>query len=497
MTLADITRAVSGRLLQAGPDPVEPDEARGLCTVSDSRQVGAGSVFVAIPGQRVDGHDFVPGMGAKGAVAAIVDHPVDGADLPQILVDDTIRALGDLARYNVELRRAQDSPFTVIGVTGSVGKTTTKDLLVLLLSRLGAVAAPVGSFNNEIGLPLTALKVNGDTRFLVAEMGANHMGEIAGLTRIVPPDLAVVLKVGVAHLGEFGSIERTAQAKSEIVRGLVPGGVSVLNADDDRVEAMAALAPGRVIRFGLGARGADGLPVDVRATDVTLDDDDRPRFNLCCGQEDPVPVRLAISGGHNVMNALAASAVARHLGLGSRDIADVLGEARRISPHRMDVRRVDLPDASFTLIDDSFNANPDSTRAGLKALAAWKGPQEGRAPHRIAVLGAMLELGPQTLELHAQVGATCCLEGVDLLVAVGSRTDGEIERMAEALAQGARDQDAGEGRIKVILAHDVDQARSLVEGEACSHPGSVVLLKGSHASGLGGLADAWLGSAHE
>lgn len=248
MSLTEIAQAVDGRLM---PTTVPTDEPVAISAFTDSRQIVPGSVFVAIAGERVDGHDFVPKVGAQGAVAALVDHEIAGAQVPQIVVENTVKALGALAKHNIERRRALESPFTVIGITGSVGKTTTKDLLKSLLSKMGDTVAPVGSFNNEIGLPLTSLKVNAGTRFLVAEMGANHVGEIANLTSLVPPDIAVVLKVGVAHLGEFGSAERIAQAKSEIVRGLVPGGLTILNANDEHVAAMSAIAPADVLWFGL------------------------------------------------------------------------------------------------------------------------------------------------------------------------------------------------------------------------------------------------------
>ena len=221
MSLTEIAQAVDGRLM---PTTMPTDEPVAISAFTDSRQIVPGSVFVAIAGERVDGHDFVPkGRRRRGPWPRLVRPRIAGAQVPQIVVENTVKALGALAKHNIERRRALESPFTVIGITGSVGKTTTKDLLKSLLSKMGDTVAPVGSFNNEIGLPLTSLKVNADTRFLVAEMGANHVGEIANLTSLVPPDIAVVLKVGVAHLGEFGSAERIAQAKSEIVRGLVPG----------------------------------------------------------------------------------------------------------------------------------------------------------------------------------------------------------------------------------------------------------------------------------
>ena len=295
MSVEEIAKAVDGRLIgDAG------SESRATNTVSDSRQAGPGSVFVAIRGERVDGHDFVAKTAGQGATVAIVDHEVKSDGLPQIVVKDTVDALGELARYNIVRRRELDGDFDIIGLTGSVGKTTTKDLLSSLLATVGPTVAPVGSFNNEIGLPLTALRVDEHTRFFVAEMGASHIGEIA------PPNTAIVLKVGVAHLGEFGSRERIAQAKSEIVQGLLPGGTAVLNADDEHVVPMAGLANGDVLWFGLGS----SQEPEVRAIDVTADRSDHAEFTLVDADGNHTPVHLGIPGRHNVMNALAAATVA-------------------------------------------------------------------------------------------------------------------------------------------------------------------------------------------
>ena len=497
MTLDEVVGYVHGRLVDVGHGHQPDRRSVRMRVVSDSRQAGADGLFVAIKGEHVDGHDYVPGLGARGCRAALVDHLVPGADLPQILVDDTVAALGLLARANIDRRRKDSGPFTVIGITGSVGKTTTKDLLASLLALLGSVVAPVGSFNNEIGLPLTALEVGPDTRYLVAEMGANHVGEIASLTRMVPPDMALVLKVGVAHLGEFGSVERIAQAKSEIVQGLVSGGTAVLNADDSRVAAMADLATGPVLRFGTAAEDG-GRERDLDGSARYLDSDglDRPAFELCLRGQQPVQLRLGIPGRHNVMNALAAATVAHSLGLDAERIADELRRQRRISPHRMAVSSVQLQDVSFTLIDDSFNANPDSVRAGLDALAAWKkfdGPV-----YRIAVLGVMLELGDQGEQLHREIGAYCRREGIDALVAVGCR-DQQMDGLVQALVRGAggpsdpnKDQS---GAMRVLFAQDADQADRMVRQLCARHSDrqDLVLLKGSHMSGLSDLADRWQG----
>lgn len=483
MSLTEIAQAVDGRLM---PTTVPTDEPVAISAFTDSRQIVPGSVFVAIAGERVDGHDFVPKVGAQGAVAALVDHEIAGAQVPQIVVENTVKALGALAKHNIERRRALESPFTVIGITGSVGKTTTKDLLKSLLSKMGDTVAPVGSFNNEIGLPLTSLKVNAGTRFLVAEMGANHVGEIANLTSLVPPDIAVVLKVGVAHLGEFGSAERIAQAKSEIVRGLVPGGLTILNANDEHVAAMSAIAPADVLWFGLPQK--EDAQLDTTARDVRCDELDHPSFVLEDKTGRHANVTLGICGQHNVMNALAAATVAMTLGMPIDDVASGLSDVTSISQHRMAVSTVTKPETSFTLIDDSFNANPDSMKAGLDGLSRWHAGAE-QQPFRIAVLGAMLELGPDEHRLHEDVGRYAVEGGADALVTVGSTSDEALDALAEAMAQGGKAVAADPTMVQ--WAHDAEQADRMVTRLATDHEGTVVLLKGSHASGLSALAERW------
>ena len=490
MTLSEIAEAVEGTLERSAVEGVQQNAqmASATAVVSDSRQAGAGSVFVAIKGERVDGHDFVARVAESGAVAAIVEHEVPGAPIAQIVVNNSVRALGALARHNIERRRACEAPFTIVGITGSVGKTTTKDLLKAMLSKLGGTVAPVGSFNNDIGLPLTALNVDESTRYFVAEMGANHVGEIAYLTTIAPPDIAVVLKVGVAHLGEFGSVERIALAKSEIIRGLVSHGVSVLNADDVHVAAMADIAPGDVIWFGRESHAGDGRALALEASNVHHDELDHPSLVLSKGGES-VEVHLAICGDHNVMNALAAATVADYLGLGLDDIARVLTDQRHISPHRMAVSEVRRDGVAFTLIDDSFNANPDSMRAGLDGLAAW-GASRATQPVRIAVLGAMLELGDDEHKLHQSIGAYAAELGMDAVIAVGSQTDASLDALAADIAQGARES-GGAKPVSVELVHTTAQADAAVRSIAAHAADPVVLLKGSHASGLNALAIQW------
>lgn len=452
MSVEEIAKAVDGRLIgDAG------SESRATNTVSDSRQAGPGSVFVAIRGERVDGHDFVAKTAGQGATVAIVDHEVKSDGLPQIVVKDTVDALGELARYNIVRRRELDGDFDIIGLTGSVGKTTTKDLLSSLLATVGPTVAPVGSFNNEIGLPLTALRVDEHTRFFVAEMGASHIGEIARLTRI-------------------------AQAKSEIVQGLLPGGTAVLNADDEHVVPMAGLANGDVLWFGLGS----SQEPEVRAIDVTADRSDHAEFTLVDADGNHTPVHLGIPGRHNVMNALAAATVAMRYGMAPETVARILASQHTISPHRMALSTVNREGTSFTLIDDSFNANPDSMKAGLNGLKAWNS-NDGKEPFRVALLGAMLELGADETALHTSIGTYADELGIDAIIAVGSAQDQHLDALAQALADGARQSQSA----SVDCVHDIDAAEQLVIDLARNHPDAVVLLKGSHASGLSALAERW------
>ncbi|RSX51481.1 UDP-N-acetylmuramoyl-tripeptide--D-alanyl-D-alanine ligase [Bifidobacterium callimiconis] len=478
MTVKEAALAVGGRL------HVRDDEQAGRpigTVVTDSRQAGEGALFVAIAGEHVDGHDFVAKVGQAGAAAALVDHEIADADVPQIVVDDTIKALGLLAKANIERRRAAGTPFTVIGITGSVGKTTTKDLLKALLSSQAPTVAPVGSFNNDIGMPITALQVDEHTRYLVSEMGANHLGEIAYLTSLVRPDVAVVLKVGVAHLGEFGSVENIQKAKSEIVRALDADGVAVLNADDEHVVPMAQLVDGKVLWFGMGDGAAS------KASDVRMDGLDRATFTLALPGQAPADVALAIPGRHNVMNALAAATVAWHLGVPTEDIVAVLEKQSSISPHRMAVSTLKREGAEFTVIDDSFNANPDSMKAGLDGLVGWSGENTDGKPYRVAVLGSMLELGGDEAGLHRGIGEYAAKLGVDAVIAVGSEHDANLDSLAADIVDGVK----AANDPHAELVHNVDDADRAVIDLALAHPHAVVLLKGSHASGLSALATRW------
>ena len=492
MTLAQMVQAVHGSAEHCDCDDLETVTATSV--VTDSRQVVDGALFVAIAGEHVDGHDFVDAAARQGAAAALVEREIKSAPIAQIVVPDTVAALGELAKANLEARKAIDEPFTIIGITGSVGKTTTKDLLHALLSTQGETVAPKGSFNNEIGLPLTALKVGERTRYLVAEMGANHIGEIARLTKIAPPDIAVVLKVGVAHLGEFGSVERIAQAKSEIVRGEAPNAITVLNADDERVAAMSGIAKGDVFWFGIDKAQAHDIDGYMAADDIALDDLGHPVFELVSSQGVEQRVSLGIGGRHNVMNALAAASVAKLLGMPLERIAQVLADTRRISPHRMAVSEVERDGARFTLIDDSFNANPDSMRAGIDGLMAWRS-QEDQQPYRVAVLGSMLELGSDEHNLHRTIGAYALDGGVDALICVGGGDDASLNALAQDIADGGTEAKDADDMRPVRAVKTTQQADDLIRALNAEHPDMLVLLKGSHASGLSALATQWAAEA--
>lgn len=451
-----IASRVGGRL-------VGDDVAVSGPAVVDSREAEPGCLFVALRGARADGHAFVRQAAQRGARAALVEHEVDGAGLAQVVVPDGTRALGDLAREHLADLRRGGGP-RVAAITGSAGKTTTKDLLAQILDDVAPTVAPPRSFNNEVGCPLTVCRATSDTRFLVLEMGASGIGHIAYLTRIAPPDVAVELMVGRAHLGPFGSRDAIARAKAELVEGLAPGGVAVLNADDPRVAAMARQAPGAVVRFSTRAETG----ADVVAAHVRLDALDRPAFELRFAGRS-APVRLRLSGAQHVHNALGAAGAALALGVGLDAVAAALSQATARSPHRMDVRQVRVGDAPVLLLDDSYNANPDSMRAALRALA-----DVARGRRTVAVLGEMLELGPHSADLHREVGREAAALGLDVLIAVGPG--------ARPIAQPLV------GHAEVRDCADADAARSLLEEVV--RPGDAVLVKGSNGSGVWKMAES-------
>ncbi|KJY39174.1 UDP-N-acetylmuramoyl-tripeptide--D-alanyl-D-alanine ligase [Streptomyces sp. NRRL S-495] len=457
LTLAEVAAAVGGTLADADPDalvtaPVEVD----------SRKVRPGGLFAAFAGEHVDGHDYADRALAAGAVAVLASRPVGG---PTVLVDSVVDALGKLARAVVGRADA-----AVVALTGSAGKTSTKDLIAQLLQRLGDTVYPPGSLNNEIGHPMTALRVEDTTRHLVLEMGARHKGDIEYLTSITPPRIGLVLNVGTAHVGEFGSQEAIAEAKGELVEALPADGVAILNADDRLVRAMASRTKARVVYFGESAEA------DVRARDVRLDSTGRPSFTLST-PAGSAPVQLRLYGEHHVSNALAAAAVATELGMTVDDTAEALSEAGALSRWRMEV--VDRADG-VTVVNDAYNANPDSMRAALRALISMG----GRGPERRrtwAVLGEMRELGEDSLAEHDAIGRLAVRLDVTKLVAVGGRE-------AACMELGARNE--GSWGEESVLVSDADAAVELLRSQL--RPGDVVLVKASRSVGLEKVAEALL-----
>jgi UDP-N-acetylmuramoyl-tripeptide--D-alanyl-D-alanine ligase len=445
MTLGEVADVVGGRL--SGADP----QLRVSAPVEfDSRKARPGGLFLAFPGEHVDGHSFVSDALAAGAVAAIVTRPVDA---PSILVSDGQAALAALAAHVI--RRLPD--VFIVGITGSSGKTSTKDLLAQLLERLGPTVAPPESFNNELGHPYTVLLSTVDTKYLVLETSARGTGHIRYLTEIAPPRIGVVLNVGSAHLGEFGSRAAIAQAKGELVEALPADGVAILNADDPLVAAMVSRTGARVVTFGAGG--------DVTASDVGLDGLSRPRFTLHAGDES-ADVALRLSGEHQVANALAAAAAALQCGLPLPEVADALSQAAPRSKWRMEI--TERPDG-VVVINDAYNANPESMRAALDGLA---GIGRGRPGHTWAVLGPMAELGDSSPAEHEALGREFARGGVDRLVAVGDE--------ARAVTRGAAGQDGWAGEAEWVP--DAEAAITLLRKEV--QPGDVVLVKASRAVGL-------------
>ncbi len=467
ITLSELADAVGGRLVRAPrPDaPVGPD------VVIDSRAARAGSLFVAIPGERVDGHDYLAAAAAGGAVAALTVREVD-ADLPQVVVDDTVAGLARLARHAVDRERARG--LVVVGVTGSSGKTSTKDLIGQVLGAFGATVVPPGSFNNEIGAPLTACRIDARTRFLVSEMGARGIGHIRALTGVTPPDIGVVLNVGHAHVGEFGSVEGIASAKGELVEALDADGWAVLNADDPLVAAMASRTGARIAWFSLvgepgpGEARAPGLA--VWASDLVADDLQRFAFTLHAAGAvtGSAPVALGVLGRHNVANALAAAAVALAAGGDLTGVADALGAARPQSRWRMELTT--RPDG-LAILNDAYNANPDSMAAALHSLTGLRRPG-GRL---VAAVGDMLELGDTSARAHREVGELAARLGVDEVLAIGAFGNHVVDGVA-----------AGGGRGQYLEGKD-ELVRHL---RATLGPRDVVLVKASRGLALETVADA-------
>ncbi len=462
LSLAEIADITGGR----PHDIPDPSVRVSGPVVIDSRQVEAGSLFAAFDGEHVDGHDYAGRAVAAGAAAVLAARPVG---VPAIVVPDVEKALGALARAVVE-RLGTD----VVALTGSAGKTSTKDLIAQVLQAHAPTVWTPGSLNNEIGLPLTALKATRETRHLVLEMGARGIGHIAYLTHLTPPRIGLVLNVGTAHIGEFGGREQIAQAKGELVEALpaeAEGGIAVLNADDPLVRAMSARTKARTVLFG------EADDAEIRATEVRMTPGGQPAFTLHTptGCSD---VTLRLYGEHHVSNALAAAAVAHVLGMSVEEIATALSGAGTLSRWRMEVtERAD----GVTIVNDAYNANPESMRAALRALAAMGGAARANGGRTWAVLGPMAELGDASLAEHDAVGRLAVRLNVSKLVAVGGRE-------ASWLQLGAYNEGSwGEESVHVS---DAQAAVDLLRSEL--RPGDVVLVKASRSIGLERVALALL-----
>ncbi|KAA8962638.1 UDP-N-acetylmuramoyl-tripeptide--D-alanyl-D-alanine ligase [Mycobacterium sp.] len=493
LTVAQIADIVGGRL--AGITPQAAAELHVTGTVEfDSRRVTPGGLFVALPGARTDGHDHAAAAVAAGAVAVLAARPVG---VPAIVVAPPVpdpyaegragvlrhdtdgsgaAVLAALAKLASEVAtRLVEKGLTIVGITGSSGKTSTKDLLAAALAPLGEVVAPPGSFNNELGHPWTVLRATESTDYLVLELSARRPGNIAALAAIAPPTVGVVLNVGTAHLGEFGSRQAIAETKAELPQSVPRSGAVVLNVDDPVVAAMADKTAARVITVSRAG------PADVWAGPVTLDELARACFTLHAG-DCAARVQLAVHGDHQVSNALCAAAVALHCGAGVEQVAAALADAHPASMHRMQVTtRAD----GVTVIDDAYNANPDSMRAGLQALA-WM-TRGGRRSW--AVLGEMAELGDDAISEHDRIGRLAVRLDVSRLVVVG------MGRAMSAMHHGAVMESSwgADAANRASLVADAEAALALLRAEL--RPGDVVLVKASNSAGLGDLGDALIADA--
>lgn len=489
ITLRALAEVLGGALSPAAEAIADSASVTGEAVI-DSRLVAPGDAFVAIVGENSNGHDYASVAIERGAAIVLATQELP-LSVPALTVPDVEAALAAWARFALS---RLDKAMQIVAVTGSVGKTTTKDLLAQVLGEEAPTIAPVASFNNEIGLPLTVLRADAATRFLILEMGASGPGHIKYLTSIARPDISVVLCVGSAHMGGFGGIEATARAKAEIVDALSADGVAILNADDVRVRAMAQRSAGQVVFFGESERAiaeaAEDVTASLRGTltasDVRLDPQSRASFTLTRNGFDSAPklsepaelsesaeVTLSVHGEHQVSNALAVASVASTLGIDLPVIAERLSRATILSRYRMEVTH--RPDG-VTIVNDAYNANPESMRAALKSLAAMG--HQGEVAHRTwAVLGEMLELGEDSREEHWTIGRLAVRLNISRLVAVGP---GAAPIHAAALLEGSW----GNESTSVDTA---DDALALLESELA--PGDIVLVKSSNGVGLFALGD--------
>ncbi len=444
MRLSDIVRSAQGQLV--GQDR----EFAGVST--DTRTIKAGALFVALTGPNFDGHDFVEAAAQKGAAAALVAKPSSVA-ITQVVVADPLQALSVFAR---EWRRQFSIP--VIGVTGSNGKTTTKEIIGAILARLGPCLVTRGNLNNHIGVPLMLLEMNETHRYAVIEMGANHIGEIEHLASIAEPTVGIVTNAGAAHLEGFGSLDGVAQGKGELFRALPADGVAVINADDKYASFWRDnRTPEKAFTFGFEQ------PADFTAHKVQAAGD-QGGFKIDFELVTPMgvqPATLGLGGLHNLRNALGACAVAAATGASLKDLVAGLAAVRAVAG------RLELKPAlnGAFLVDDSYNANPSSLKAGLDAFKSFGGA-------RWLVLGNMMELGDSADELHAEVGRYAKQAGIARLFAIGQHSHFAVE----AFGRGAQ------------WFKDIDSL--IAEARSALAPGIAVLIKGSRSNRLERVTNA-------
>ncbi len=418
----------------------------------DTRTIQSGDLFFALRGERLDGHEYLSQAFEKGAYAAVVDRPV-ALHGKFLHVPDTLQALQTLARW---ARQRFAKP--VVAVTGSAGKTTTKDVIAALLSVKLKTGRTVGNFNNHIGLPVSILRLPDDAEVAVLEMGMNHAGEIRDLTRIGLPDVAVVTNVGYAHIENFDSVEGVALAKRELVEGLKPGGIAVLSADDERVRAFRGVHPGRSVTFGLSA------DADVRAEEVRLSDTG-VKFRVSGTQ-----FETSMLGRHGVRNILAGIAVAQIFGI---DLVDLVEAVRSLSPGKMRGER--LVHEGITILNDCYNSNPDAARSMIDVL------RDVPAQRHIAVLGEMLELGRWAEPLHRDVGYYVAGSGISVLIGIR----GAARNMVDAAIEAGLAGDAA-----YFFSDPEPAGRQLRE---IARPGDAILFKGSRGTHVENALEAFLG----
>lgn len=417
--------------------------------VFDSTKATEGSIFLALKGEKSDGHNYISDAFSKGAVLALV---TTQSDERCIVVEDVLVALNKLAAFV----RRQLKDLQVIALTGSQGKTTTKDLLNHILESLGKTVSPAGNFNNELGTPITLLQCDEKTKFCILEMGARHMGDIALLCEMAKPNIGMVLRVGTAHIGEFGSAEAVAKTKSEMISSLTPDAIAILGQYDDFTPKMSSLHTGKVITFG------EISSADVRATDVEIREG-RPHFDLVTS-EGRAAVGLRIVGAHQVANALAAAAAATELGASIDQVAVALSTADLQSKWRMEIEEI----SNVILINDSYNSSPESVAAALRTLVLFAQERGGQS---WAFLGKMHELGESSADRHAGVGTLASEIGIDHLVCIGAP-----EYSTKLVANGA---------TEVHLFEKKEDALQLVRDMSA---GDVVLVKASRAEKFEELA---------